>query len=189
MADYCSPGDLPCIQTPRSWRELLRAELPHGALSPAGTGTLHSWGRCTARVNGAGCLGQDWVVPPAPGCPWGGTWHSPAALTSSTCPAGGDPGIAEGSGPLRRQLPADTGAGRHVPVLPRRVGSVLPGVCYHAVSHRLTSPRCPSVPTAASCLTDIPGKVTGKPRRGEGEGEPRAQEGNPLLPASDCSCL
>ncbi|XP_061864824.1 uncharacterized protein KIAA1755 homolog isoform X2 [Colius striatus] len=34
--------------------------------------------------------------------------------------AGGDPGIAEGSGPLRRQLPAAPGAGWHLPLLPRR---------------------------------------------------------------------
>lgn len=83
--------------------------------------------------------------------------HSPAPH-----PAGGDAGIAEGSGPPRRQLPADPGAGRRLPLLPRRVGSILPGVCYHAVSHCLTSPPCPSVPTAAPVSHRHPWKSSRK---------------------------
>lgn len=140
VADYCSlQGDAAWHPQPRGSTVLVG--LPMGA-----------WG--------------GGIRPPAPRCPRGilgvrTWWHSRAS-----CPTGGDPDVAEGPGPLRRQLPGDSGAGRHLPLLPRRVGSVLPGVCDHTISCLLTFPRCPSVPEALSteqllCLTGIPRKARG----------------------------
>lgn len=143
-------------------------ELPGDALSGAATwhlspaGTQHSQGCRVMQVNGTRWLqdrrGLCPLLQAVPGDASGVgpgmvPWHS-----RSLCPTGGDPGVTEGSGPLRRQLPADTGAGRHLPLLPRRVGSILPGVCYHTICHRLTSPRCPSIPTTASVSHGHPQK-------------------------------